>query len=138
MGRSVSVPSGASQTVYIELDQDEDFWEDFIDGLKYTICKHWPSFDDCDRWTEREAHAILENGHADIVVCEYCGLVSVSLVPVDGHYGRGGYYDGLGDLHNHWVNQIGDRFAEVLNETYNGLNRIGTMSNGVSVYQRAS
>ena len=137
MGRSVSTPSNASVTVYLdmgELDGPDD-WDGFIDGLRDVVRTKYPTMEDDDRWLDREDHVIASNAHADLVVCEYCGCVSVSLVPTQE---RSGYYPEQQNLHDAWCEQVAVNFRDLLHRAFpdSAMGRIGTMSNGVSVYQK--
>jgi len=141
MGRSVSVPSGAIATVYIDHQVGEDGWEgfdgldweDFTEDVRNVVTERYASFEECDRWLDCEDRAILENGHAYIVLCEYCGLASVSLVPRDDR----GYPEDL--LHGAWCQQIARNWHAHMVKRYpdRALVKQGTMGNGVGVYERA-
>lgn len=137
MGRSVAVPRNAVATVYIpaEPDQFDDYmdWADFLDDIRAVVRGKYPSMDNADRWLEREEHVIAENAHGDVVLCEYCGMVSVSLVPTEAGYP----YESEQNLHDGWCRQVEDGFRGALNTAFGGYVRTGTMSNGVSVYQKA-
>lgn len=138
MGRSVSVPSDAVATVYLACEiEDEWDWTDFIDDLQDTLIERFPSFDPCDRWVGREEKAVLENHHGKVVVAEYCGLVSVSLVPEE--YSSG-YSDDAqrGNLAEAWCNKVAGTFTTYLHDRYqhSSLQKLGTMSDGCGVYKR--
>ena len=147
MGRSVMTAIDAIHVVYFpitigsgcdEIDQDDsDFgyweWDEFIDDLQEMITVAYPSFLRCDRWDGREEHRILENDLARIVVCEYMGLVSVSLVAADWY---GSYLPCLGGLADHWCRQISSNFQKLMDANFTTLNKQGTMSNGVSVFMK--
>jgi len=95
--------------------------EDVVESSK----SQWPSFYDVDKWLGRENHAILENRYAQIGMSEYCGLVSVWLVPLD-------VDDREVGLRDQWIASIRPRFEKFFSE----LVKVGTFSNGESVYQR--
>lgn len=130
MGRSVSVPSNAVSTVYIHLDEplDPDFGRDeFVDDLRIVIREHYPSFADDSKWVGREERSILRNDHARIVVAEYCGVVSVSLVPDD---------DYRAVMAESWCRSIALRWYTRVNAAYsNAMQKVCTMSNGESVFR---
>ena len=69
-----------------------------------------------------EDHAILENGHCYIGVSEYCGLVSIWLVPKDEYP----------DLSQKWCDQIGNKFYNLFSE----YKHVATFSNGEAIYER--
>lgn len=136
MGRSVSVPTYAVSTAYISLGDSMDThdWDWFVDDIRAVLKHRYPSLSDADRWLGREDHVIASNCHADIVLCEYCGLVSLSIVPTQED---GWHYGPEQNLHDAWCNQVADGFRAVIAANWPTYNRIGTMSNGVSVYQPA-
>ena len=132
MGQSVSVPHDATRTIYFHSDAiDQWEWDDTIDNLRSIIREAYPSFEDADRWHDREERIVLNNWHAVIVVAEYCGCVSVSIVPDESDD-----WDGFDGLRAAWCEQVGDRWADLLNRAFGGMVKIGTFSNGESVYQK--
>jgi len=139
MGRSVSVPTNAISTVFLDVQEMQDesgefFWEDISEDIRNVVQERYPSFSSEDKWVDREDYCVLENGHAKVVISHYGHLMSVSLVPQtnDCDWSRE-------VLAESWCNQVADTFASHVKMRYAGcaLNRIGTMSNGVSVYQKA-
>jgi len=130
MGRSVSVPGDAFCTAYIHLEPCEDEyyaqeqWDDFIEDLRGLIAHRYPSFETEDRWAGRETQVILENLNAAVAVCEYCGLVSVSLVSRP-H-----------PLAQTWCRGIEKGFLDLINSSFGGLRKIGTGSNGEAYFQQ--
>lgn len=132
MGRSVCVPCEAVEVVYIDHQASEDFeWQDFVEDVRAVVRERYPSFEDEDRWADREERIILENGHAKIVLCEYCGLASVSLVPR--HQGDNLWGDEAA-LAEAWCHRVARGFREHLHSRYpeRALTRLGTFSNGES------
>ena len=154
MGRSVSTPSAATVVGYrtIEVEPYEDTDEDgniitvepheeehqwafdsMLEDLQEYAPTLWPSLRKCDEWIGREDHAILENDLCYMGVSEYCGLVATWIVPKNEH--RSGYSDEhVDNLCDQWISQIEPKFLEHFSQ----LNKVGTMSNGVSIYQRTS
>lgn len=150
MGRGVSVASGAFAVAYKDVsdfgyryedeegkkidnpEYDEDLgsmdWEDFILDIKECMKADFPSFEDCDKWVGNEDHAILENRFAYFGVSEYCGLVSMWLVLKDGD----DYGDEQRGLKERWAKQVTPKFEKRFGE----LRKLGTFSNGESVYER--
>lgn len=138
MARSVSTHRHAVETVYLTLqdDLDPDFgWQDFVEDLKQVLNgsagapggKGFPSLRECDRWAGREDHVILENGHAEISVSEYCGLVAVCLAPLDPDNG----------LQVAWCERAAKGFRSLLHGAYStsALVSQGRFSNGEQVFQ---
>ena len=141
MGRSVSVPHNAVATAYIDLtanatEPGEGWdWDLFIEDLSDVLQHRFKSLQTADLWLQREEHVILTNAHANIVVCEYCGLVSVSLVPYEE---ASDYSDSasLNVLHEAWCDQVSKGFVNCIDRTFGGLRHIGTASNGEAFFQR--
>lgn len=140
MGRSVCVPSEATATVYLHHPSEEsntkdsacEDWGDFLEDLQGVLQSRYPSLRVRDHWADREEHIILANTHANIIVCEYCGIVSVSVVPYHGPYSE------PTALALSWCQQIGHRsFYQTLLKAYPDrcLHRLGSFSNGESVYK---
>lgn len=138
MGRSVSVPRNAVWTVYLdgscECEPGDycDCFEYLLDDIRQSIKGRYPSFEDSDCWLGREDHGVLENRHGHITVSEYCGLVALCFVPREEHYNdNAGSYA----LRQHF----GEQIEAGVRKLYPGhLRKLGTFSNGESIYQRAS
>lgn len=113
MGRSVDYASNASAVVYLTFEEENDFfideaWSDFVDNIREVLQRRFKSFVHQDGWVSRERRLILDNRFAEVQIAEYCGLVSVSLVPSEE------YYPELGEA---WCNQIAANFQKILNES---------------------
>jgi hypothetical protein len=119
--------------VYRYLETDDDYGdEDFADLLYWVreACQEfWPSFSPSDHWLGREDHVILTNSFAYVGVSEYCGLVSLWIVPRTDDYD--GYSDPHASLCEAWIAQIADRFRE----TFAQLRHVATFSNGEAVFE---
>lgn len=149
MGRSVDYPSNAEVVMYIDTnfgydDEDGEFdadiaredWNYFIDDLKSIITAKYTSFYETDEWVGRELHAILENSFAKVIISEYCGLTSVSLVPKEYDC----YYSediALQNLSYGWTSQIARNFAKLIAKNFTSYVKIGSMSNGEGVFSIA-
>lgn len=150
MGRSVYTPSEAVETVYladpagitahcfedgevIDGHVAQMLWSDFIAELCMTLQKRYPSLDTCGRRHGREGHAVLHNYHGEIVVADYCGCVSVSLVPAQEYN-----FSTENNLDAAWCYQIADNFREVVQGAFPdcAMVRQGVMSNGEAVYRK--
>lgn len=147
MGRSVAVPTSAICTVFLHdpagqleaLDDDyPDLWEDFIAYLIVSIEDRFPSMQEDDRGVGRELRVVASNAHADVVVGEYCGCVSVSLVPDRRLEDKGDYASY--NLACGWSNRVAESFRKCVEGAFpsSAMRLLGTMSNGVSAYQRVS
>lgn len=134
MGRSVNYARNATAVAYIAQDEVEgDFtqeaWDDFKEDLTNILTDKFPSLKHCKHWEGNEVLFFLENGLCKIALSEYCGLVSVSLVPQDGDYTNE-------NLANAYCKKIKHSFHKVINEGYsNSLIKLGTFSNGEGVYE---
>jgi hypothetical protein len=152
MGRSVSHPSGAivafkEITMQADIDacneglmesEEEDDsapdyfdFDELIEDYQGWIKELFPSFEPCDKWLDREDHAIAENRFAYFGISEYCGLVALWLVKKDLD---AGYYEDslLTPLADRWLAQVEGKFLS----TFGELKKLGNMSNGEGVYQR--
>jgi len=132
MGRSVMTVSDAVMIVYLEHDaQDCDDWDWFLEDIRNVISQRYKSFVACDKWDGREQKRILENDLARVVVCEYCGLVSINLaIREDGDW----YLDRIA-LAEHWCNQITKGLAGLFSER---LRCIGRASNGEAFFEKVN
>jgi hypothetical protein len=134
MARSVSIPRGAQEVAYQDVSEhDGETFAWFLDDLRERARSFWPSFRSCDTWLEREDHAVLENDLCYLGVSEYCGLASIWLVPkADSHRGsfRGEAY--LHPLAVRWIARI----APTFHKAFGHYRKIGTFSNGESVFER--
>jgi len=132
MGRSVDYLSRSQKVVYIPFEVENEFdsefeWDWFYEDLINILCEKYPSlYTVKNKWDGRETRIILENDLCQIGLSEYCGLVSVS-IRVNEYYE---YYN----IAESWINRI--NFERVLNERFNTLRKIGTFSNGESVYEK--
>jgi len=135
MGRSIATPHDAAFTAYFEFQAEDSWeWDDLIEDIVNVVQIQYPSFDSVERWAGDELKVIAENRHATLIVSSYCGLVSLSVVPNGGSY----YYDPTDNLANEWCGRIENNFLALINKTFNGVFKWGTLSNGVNVYRRGN
>lgn len=144
MGRSISTPRPVVAVCYrewwpVQEDPDEpgefinpepEDWELFEEYVRAVCLDHWPSLREPverRRWIGREDQVLLENEHARIGVSEFMGLAAVWLVS-EADYGRP-EFPGLA---NAWCAAVEPQFRRLFGE----LVKLGTMSNGESVYRR--
>jgi hypothetical protein len=133
MGRSVNYVLDAEAVVYLHHNIIESWeWDSFIECLREVLQESFPSLEPDDTWIGRELRSVLENCHARIVVSDYCGVASVSLAEND----RYDEYDWR-SLSGAWCGQVAAKFRRILHERFPewAMVKLGTMSNGVSVYQ---
>jgi hypothetical protein len=155
MGRSVSYPRGAS-VVYAETptnsycascgdyageggcdcsEEDRDWregevdWDWVMDDHRQTLRAMFPSFWDADEWLDREDHVLARNSLVSFGVSEYCGLMSIWLVP-------------RGDLENAGLEAFAERWiAAVLpkfRKAFGQYEKLGSMSNGEGVFRKVA
>lgn len=147
MSRGVSCASGAVWRFYLYPQRDgktsSDFgqmqqdWEDWLDNLKEVLTCKFKSLRQCDRWLDREGHAILENGHAYIGVSEYCGMVCLWCVPKgNANIGWGREHEQAG-LHVSWCCQVEDEVGKLLAKQYPDevMVSMGHASNGEQFFR---
>lgn len=111
-----------------------DDWDSFKEWIVTTAQSLMPSMDKTDREVSRwsENTVILDNRHSEVSVSEYSGLVAISLAP---RSDLEGYSDenSLAPLGAAWRVRMSERFTDSLGT----LQKLGTFSNGESVYRAA-
>ena len=132
MSRSVSYPSDAivAYRDITDIEEDYDFdW--YIDDLRDQVKEVFPSMEVCNKWLDREDHAIAENRFAYFGISTYCGLASVWMVKKEFDT----YYEDenrLANMADNWMNLIYKKFNKVFGE----YRKIGTASNGESFFEK--
>jgi len=149
MGRSVDYLSNAEVVIYFggdwlqgedengEYDQDiaQINWDDFYYNLKTEIKRKLKSYVDCEKWDGNEVSIFLENELAEIGISEYCGSYSLSVRAKEPEYRD----DNRLNFAKYHASQIEKSLAKILNDlSCDVLNRLGTFSNGCSVYKKAT
>ena len=133
MARSVSVPCNAQYVAYQAFDGDDFDWH--VDDLRSAITDAFPYVTEDSEWVGREDRAIASNQYAYFGVSEYCGLVSVWVVPRENDYADDGRYG----LRNHWISQIETKFRKTVAGCFGtDLYRQATFSNGEAFFQPMS
>jgi hypothetical protein len=153
MGRSVSSPRNATTVCFRDIssfgevyDEENNLteeydecqsaydWECFVEMLQEDAKAKWPSFDATDEWVGREDHAILENNFAYIGVSEYCGLVSIWLLPKTEDLLNTGYDADvkMANLASAWCNRVSGNFETLFAE----YRKVATASNGEAFYEK--
>lgn len=136
MARSVDYLNGAQAVAYLSAHDIDDpwQWDLFQEDITERLKSLFPSLEDCDSWASSydggENHFVLENGHAEIAIAEYCGLVSVSLRAKED---TGDYSSDTSGLALRWVEQVKDKFLSI-----GDLRKVGTFSNGEAVFETAT
>ena len=146
MSRSVSTHPYSIETVFLRFNlQYDDYhvWGEFIEDLRSVLTGEagvdsgilvnnktftgFEGYEPCDRWTGRENHVILEGELSEISVSEYCGIVAVCLAPLDPDI----------VAHVNACAAAAPYFFALLQKAFPDTcyAKIGTFSNGESVYQ---
>ena len=125
MGRGVALPRGCVSAVYYDvLECSYDEWDDFVDGLREQLIAVMPSLHPIDEYLEDECRIIAHNDHACFGISEYCGVASLWITCKE--------YPDHPELASAWCDRVRPKFEE----RFGGLARLGTMSNGCSVYKQ--
>ena len=143
MGRSVNYLNNAERVNYFQwpvlwvYDEDTDtdvetdeYWDarEVIEDIQETIISNFPEFDRCNRWDGREVHVILEGYGVEIGLSEYCGLASLSVRVLE-------CYDlDDQDAYDKALKWIDDNWDDA-SKYWNRYQKIGTFSNGESIYE---
>ena len=152
MGRSVDYLNRSERVNYFQwptlwvYDEDTDtdvetdeYWDaaDIIADIRETITSNYPGFDPCSRWDGRETHIILEGYGTEIGLSEYCGLATLSIRVDEGplEYSMDDQeYETDRQKALNWIRDNWDQASEYWNQ----YRKIGTFSNGESVYEKAN
>ena len=112
-------------------EDSEDDWDELVSDYRKRICELWPSFEPVEgEWVGDELRIIARNRHSIVTISEYSGIVALCLGP---DYDRREFFadpSELAGISKHWRQQIAERFER----EFSTLNKVGTMSNGSSVY----
>ena len=131
MGRSVSVPSRAEAVAYTTIDPDnvEDFQDEVIEPLVYSLKKAYPSLYEDDQWLDREDHVILRNRLGLFGISEYCGLLAVWIVPATEE----------NNLAAPWCARAEAKLGAVVADVFGSrLRSVGRASNGEQFFERVA
>lgn len=130
MGRSVSVLRDSTVNVYSDVTHIEDHYEfqDMVEYMRELFVESFPSMD-LDSKQEGETSIIVSNKLVEIGVSEYCGALSVSIRAREERKGLG----------EKFAYRIQKRVIDIVkNSTGNAMSRVGTFSNGESVYRQVN
>jgi hypothetical protein len=107
---------------YNTYDTEDEFgYDDLVEYVRSYFESKYPSLERISEWLDREDRAILENRLVYIGVSEYCGLVSVWVVPKEDYP----------DLTAKFIKTITPYFEKV-----GELRKVGTFSNGEAVFEK--
>jgi hypothetical protein len=114
-------------------------FDEFLEDLGNVVQEKYPSFTKLGKDSkedERECFIVLENGAAQISVSEYCGLISVGLVPraVDWGYDNSARVNAM---RQNWTAQIAANFKKHLHKRFSesALISQGHASNGEQFFR---
>lgn len=123
----------------LEPDHSGEFasheFEYLVDWVREEFTGKFPSMDTCDRRADGygamdELRCIVANELCDVYISEFCGMVSISVVPT----GEESYDEDTTGLARYWT---AANAVPVL-EKFREFARLGTMSNGESVYKKVA
>lgn len=136
MGRSVYVSPDAAAAVYFTVPEhldmvrlDPDAWDEWwADDLAEVVRRALPSTERPRReYRHPEGRVLARNGHADVVVTEYCGVWALALIP------NGDPPSGLALA---WCERV--NLARIVKRAGGEVLRLlGRASNGEAFYRRA-
>lgn len=139
MGRGVeTVRSEAGGVIYFDTAEYQDdlgveYWEDLTTNLQYAIKAEFKSFEDGIGYVEypyRENAIVLENDHCMISISEYCGCGAISVF--DNHNSE------YPELAESWTNKNFEEIEKICEQYVTSLRKLGTFSNGCSVFEKKS
>ena len=129
MGRSVSYPTDATTVLFVREEDPDDvfFFEDALEDFKSLMTEYFKSLGETDVWVGREDHAVLENTLAYFGISEYCGVISLWVLPKERFI----------NLSVNWTNQIADKFKKAVKSSFGEVYvKVGRFSDGTSVYEK--
>ena len=112
-------------------------WAEELDNIADDVCKAWPSFDnvvESDEWVGDELRVIARNRHSIVTISEYNGVVALCL---GADYDRGEFWadpSELAGIGKAWRTRI----AELFIREFGSLSKVGTFSNGSSIYREVT
>lgn len=110
-------------------DYDSDNFQNDREFLMEHLMEVWPSLREADDRGYGEVQIILENELVEISLSEYCGMIALCVAPRDDIEGYTYNYTGLAKK---WIGQMSEKFLT----TFDEYARLGSMSNGESIYQK--
>jgi gamma-glutamylcysteine synthetase len=151
MGRSVDYLNRATNVAYFQwptlwiyneetgIDEESDQYEDgyiVTENIQESIISDFPEYEYSKKWDGRETSIILTGYRTEIGLSEYCGLATLSIRIDENELDYSNYdeneYNQQYDKIEAWINE---NWAKI-SQGYNQYNKIGTFSNGESVYEK--
>lgn len=127
MGRSVNFLSNSFAVVFFNNHEEES--EYIVEDIQQCIMSDYPEFEEVSEWEGNEVNIILQSSTVEIGLSEYCGLFSLSIRVIDGV--------DLEEEEEQQVNEWLNMHASKVLEPYNEMRRIGTFSNGESIFEKS-
>lgn len=135
MGRGVETVSDSEQ-IYFDAgdfyDEVDGCFDYLIDNLQVELIAKYKSFNavqDSACYPYRETLIILENDHCNISISEYCGCGVVCIFK--------SFNCEVPELAEHWIEQNIDGIRNIISQYVTELRKLGTFSNGCSVFEKA-
>jgi hypothetical protein len=114
--------------------QDEFDW--LLGDFRSEVLRTFDSAHEDDTWLDLEDHALAANRFVWFGISEYCGVIALWMAPKDAPYDSPASWEALRD---NWMAQAWPKFKKLANSCVpEPMVRLGTMSNGESVYQRVN
>lgn len=129
MGRSVSYPSDATTVLFVREEDPDDvfFFEYAIEEFKSLMTKYFKSLGETDVWVGEEDHAVLENNLAYFGISEYCGMLSLWVLPKENFI----------NLSVNWTNQIANKFKKAVKNSFGEVYVArASFSDGTTLYEK--
>jgi hypothetical protein len=151
MGRSVDYLNRATNVAYFQwptlfiyneetgIDEETNEYEEgyiVTENIQEGIISEFPEYEYSKKWDGRETSIILTGYCTEIGLSEYCGLATLSIRIDENELDYSNYdqneYQAQYDKIEAWINE---NWAKI-SAGYNEYNKIGTFSNGESVYEK--
>ena len=152
MGRSVDYLNRAERVNYFDwpliwaydedTDQDietDELWDarEVIEDIQCSIIERYPEFSRCKDWDGRETQIILEGYGVQIGLSEYCGLATLSVRVNEDEIDYCEADEVIEAQKEGVLNWIHANWDDV-SQYWNRYRKIGTFSNGESVYEKTN
>lgn len=125
MGRSVNYLSNSFAVVFFSNHEEEN--EYIVEDIQQSIMSDYPEFWEVSKWEGNEGHIILQSHTVEIGLSEYCGLFSLSIR----------VREGLDEQEEKEAHEWLTVHASKILDPYNEMRRIGTFSNGESIFEKS-
>lgn len=128
--------TGPNSDIYYAMDNakheghqyDSDNWSSDLECTADYMKELWPSLWDTESWPSNEVRVFLENNLVEISVSEYGGLTALCIAVKESAYD-----EGKQGLARSWIKKVAPKFLS----TFGRVEKMGTFSNGESVYKKA-